>query len=67
MMISWDFICCGDTGWFYKLDYNSFKKLLIDSGLHEMVLSPFRCVVRAPSVTIETYKPANLLTLEQLM
>ena len=67
MMIPWDFICCGDTGWFCKLDYNSFKKLLNDSGLHEMVLSPFRCVVHAPSVTIETYKPANLLTLEQLM
>ena len=39
MMIPWDVICCGDTRWFYKLDY---QKLLNDSGLHEMVLSPFR-------------------------
>ena len=21
--IRWDVICCGDHGWFYKLDYNS--------------------------------------------
>ena len=64
MIIPWDFICCGNTGWFYKLDYNSFKKLLNENGLHEMVLSPFMC--SPPSIIMETYKP-NLLTLGQLM
>ena len=52
--------------WWHWLILQFFQKLLNDSGLHEMVLLPFRCVVHSPSVTMETYKP-NLLTLGQFI
>ena len=71
MMIPWEVICCGDTGWFYKLDYNSFKKLLNDSGLHEMVLRITLQVCSPCTISdhrnIETSKPADLRTINVVL